>query len=111
VARDAKFGLTDFRLGSEQNVAIPFNAAAVAEVHIHPAGSKGFSGGSIFSNGVRRDYQGDVWGYVNRPVNGYVFNAGSREGWHFNSRGYLDALQTSAPGAYVSFRSFVKKIR
>jgi len=45
---------------------------------------------------------------VIRETDGYVFRAGDRAGWFFNTTAYLNAVNG---GTYVDARQFVRKIR
>lgn len=106
------FRLTDLRMGSESTMSIPFNADAVADVHIHSATSEdGFSGGSIYSSGIRRDFDGDVKMNTIRPTLGFVFRAGDRAAWFYNSAAYLSAVQSANPNSTIDARRFIKRIR
>ena len=77
----------------------------------HGGALDGFSGGSVFANGKREDYDGDIWFYVNRPNDGYSFRAGDRAAWRFDSRGFLDAIDDAGPKGYVHSNRFVTRIR
>lgn len=109
---NAGYQLTDLRLCSESTMTIPFNFDAVADVHVHPENSAdGFSGGSIFSRGVPRDYDGDIRNNTIRPTQGFVFRAGDRAAWSYNTSTYLKAIRQAGPGAHIDARKFIKRIR
>ena len=108
------FRLADFQLGTESNVDVaPSFADTVAEVHVHPfGGAEGFSGGAVFANGeLRTSYGGDIYGYLNRKIDGFVFRSGSRSGLYFDQSSFRTATYRAAATDTFSDKDFTKGVR
>jgi RHS repeat-associated protein len=102
--------LRDLRVGTANGVVNPFTFGMIADVHIHNGGAEGFSGWSHARGGkIETSRSGDIAMNVLRSTDGFVFRAGDRAGWFFNTTAYLGAANRS--GSYIDARSFIKRIR
>jgi RHS repeat-associated protein len=109
---DRQYRLKDMRLGTSTSSQTPYSFGMVADVHIHPSDALGFSGWSRARGGrIETSRSGDIAMNVLRESNGYVFRAGDRAGWFFDTSAYLKAANASTNGAYIDARSFIRKIR
>jgi RHS repeat-associated protein len=104
-----QYRLRDMRVGKEGSVNTPYTFGMIADVHIHKAGAEGFSGWSYARGGhLEISRSGDIAMNVIRESDGYVFRAGDRAGWFFNTTAYLNAVNG---GTYVDARQFIRRIR